>query len=107
MWNNQRYELADELIADTVVRHGIGGQRVLTHAEAKQRVLDYWAMMDTMVFTLVQVTAEDDRVCVLYECEATPKGGEPAVVSSVEIFRVVGGRICEVWNAAKEEGRWA
>ncbi|MCM3882157.1 nuclear transport factor 2 family protein [Frankia sp. R82] len=107
LWNNQRYELAAELIGETVVRHEIGGVRTISHAEAVARVVDTWAMVKHLTFVLLQVIADGDRVCIVYECHAERAAGEPvSVTSSMEIFRVVDGRIREVWNMAYTKGRW-
>ena len=106
LWNEQRHELAGELIGESIVRHGIGEVRTLTHAEACQRVVDTWASVQRLEFVLVQVFAEGELVSVVYECHVTPKDGPENVTSSMEVFRVVEGRIREVWNAAYTPGRW-
>ena len=105
LWNKKRFELADELIGDTVVRHDIGSSHTLTHEEACQRVFDSWARVDGMEFVLHQVVAEGERVCIVYECVIT-RGDQQFSTSSIEIYRVVDGRICEVWNAAHTAGSW-
>jgi len=105
LWNKQRHELADELLADTVIRHEIGAVKTLTKAEAAKRVADTWSMVDRLEFVLLHVVADDELVSIVYECVATA-GGETTVTSSIEVYRVVDGRIRDVWNVATTPGRW-
>ena len=75
VWNERNLDLADELLADTVIRHEVGGARTLTHAEAVQRVADMWQMADSLRFDLNVVIAADDgeHVTITYECAMTAK----------------------------------
>lgn len=43
LWNGKRFDLAEELIADTMVRHDVGESHTLTRAQALKRVTDTWA----------------------------------------------------------------
>ena len=38
LWNNRQFELADELIADTMIRHEVGEAHTLTREQALKRV---------------------------------------------------------------------
>ncbi|WP_405182483.1 hypothetical protein OG225_16405 [Nocardia sp. NBC_01377] len=40
VWNEHDLELAQELFADTVIRHEVGEARTLTREEAVRRVVD-------------------------------------------------------------------
>jgi predicted SnoaL-like aldol condensation-catalyzing enzyme len=107
LWNQQRYDLADELVADEWVRHDVGSVRTITRAEAKQRVVDTWAGVDRLHFDLLHVICEGELCTIVYECHITPKGGgDTSVISSIEVYRVVDGRICEAWNASHIPGSW-
>ena len=106
LWNGQRYELADEIIAEQVVRHEIGSVSTLSRKESLQRVIDAWDRMQHMHFTLLQVVAEADLVTIVYQCDYTRKDGRKGHVSSIEVFRVADGQICEVWNAAHTPDAW-
>jgi predicted SnoaL-like aldol condensation-catalyzing enzyme len=108
VWNERNIDLADELLADTVIRHEIGGARTLTHAEAVQRVADMWQMADSLRFDLNVVVEGDDgeHVAIVYDSTITTKEGTETNIASIEVFRVVGGRITEVWNCGYQQGVW-
>lgn len=110
VWNQRDFALAEELLGDTVTRHDVGEVKVLTHQEAVARVVDHWAMFEAIRFDLNLIVAGDDgeHVALVYESPMTLKdGGEDITVSSMEIFRVIDGRIVEVWNCGYKQGVWA
>lgn len=108
VWNERNIDLADELLADTVIRHEVGGARTLTHAEAVQRVADMWQMADSLRFDLNVVVEGDDgeHVAIVYDSTITTKDGTETNIASIEVFRVVGGKITEVWNCGYQQGVW-
>jgi predicted SnoaL-like aldol condensation-catalyzing enzyme len=108
VWNERNIDLADELLADTVIRHEVGGARTLTHAEAVQRVADMWQMADSLRFDLNVVIEGDDgeHVAIVYDSTITTKDGTETNIASIEVFRVVGGKITEVWNCGYQQGVW-
>lgn len=109
VWNERDFALAEELLGDTVIRHDVGEATTLTHAEAVQRVKDRWAMFDALRFDLPIVVADDDgeHVAIVYQMTATLTGGDDMPIGSMEMFRVVDGRIVEVWNCGYKQGVWA
>ena len=62
-----------------------------------------------MRFDLNVVVAGDDgeHVAIVYESTMTPKDGTEVDVGSMEMFRVVDGRITEVWNCGYKQGVWS
>lgn len=108
VWNERDFELADELIGDSVVRHEVGEAHTLTHDQAVQRVVDHWAMFDELRFDLKLVVAGDDgeHVAIVYQSPKTLKDGTETSVGSMEVFRVIDGRITEVWNCGYKQGVW-
>ena len=108
VWNERDFELADELMGDTVIRHEVGEAITLTHEQAVQRIVDHWAMFDTIRFDLRLVVAGDDgeHVAIVYQSPMELKDGTKTDVGSMEIFRVVDGRITEVWNCGYKQGVW-
>jgi predicted SnoaL-like aldol condensation-catalyzing enzyme len=108
VWNECNIDLADELLADTVVRHEVGGARTLTHDEAVQRVVDMWRMADSLHFDLNVVIEGDDgeHVAIVYDSAITTKDGTETNIASIEVFRVVDGKITEVWNCGYQQGVW-
>lgn len=108
VWNERDFALADELMGDSVIRHDVGEAHTLTHEEAVQRIVDTWGMFDELRFDLNLVVAGDDGefVTIVYESPMTAKDGNRTTISSMEIFRVVDGRITEVWNCGYKQGVW-
>jgi predicted SnoaL-like aldol condensation-catalyzing enzyme len=108
VWNERNFALADELMGDSVIRHEVGEVHTLTHEQAVQRVVETWGMFDKLRFDLGLVIAGDDgeHVTIVYESPMTLKDGTDTTISSMEIFRVVDGRITEVWNCGYKQGVW-
>jgi len=78
----------------------------LTHDEAAQRVVNTWSGVKRLEFVLVHLIAEGELVSIVYECHIELLDGRSTVSSSMEVYRVVDGRICEVWNVGHAEGAW-
>ncbi|MGD1170705.1 nuclear transport factor 2 family protein [Mycobacterium seoulense] len=109
VWNEHNLTLAEELFADKVIRHGVGEAHTLTREQAISRVRDVWAMFDTLRFDLNIVAAGDDgeHVAIVYDSSLTAKDGTETNVASIEVFRVVDGKIAEVWNCGYQQGVWS
>ena len=106
-WNNRDLALAEELFADDVVRHDVGEARTLTRSQAVQRIADTWEMFTALRFDLNLVIAgDDDHVAIVYQATMTLNDGTETSIGSIEIFRVVNGRIAEVYNCGHKEGVW-
>lgn len=109
VWNKRDFGLAEELMGHTVIRHEVGEATTLTHDEAVQRIVDHWGMFNHIRFDLNLVVAGDDGEHVAIVCQSPMelKDGTRVDVGSMEIFRVVDGRITEVWNCGYKQGVWA
>ena len=108
VWNERDFDLAEELMGDTVIRHEVGEATTLTHEQAVARIVDHWEMFSTIRFDLNLVVAGDDgeHVAIVYQSPMELKDGTKTDVGSMEIFRVVDGRITEVWNCGYKQGIW-
>lgn len=108
LWNNGKFDLADELIADTMIRHEVGESQTLTREQALKRVTDTWAEFDHIQFDLniVVASAEGEHVTIVYD-SVLSKGENDVRVASIEVFRVVDGKIVEVWNCGYKLGVWS
>ena len=108
LWNNRKFDLADELIADTMIRHEVGESQTLTREQALKRVTDTWAEFDHIQFDLniVVASAEGEHVTIVYD-SVLSKGENDVRVASIEVFRVVDGKIIEVWNCGYKLGVWS
>jgi predicted SnoaL-like aldol condensation-catalyzing enzyme len=109
VWNERNFTLAEELMGDNVIRHEVGEVTLLTHAQAVARIVDHWDMFEAIRFDLNVVVAGDDgeHVAIVYQSPMKLKDGTETTVGSMEIFRVVDGRITEVWNCGYKQGVWA
>jgi hypothetical protein len=95
-------------MGDTVIRHEVGEALTLTRRQAVQRIVEHWEMFDKVRFDLNLVVAGDDgeHVAIVYGSSMELKDGAEVDIGSMEIFRVVGGRITEVWNCGHKQGVW-
>ena len=109
VWNERDFALAEELMGDTVVRHEVGEANTLTHEEAVHGIVDMWEVSDELRFDLNLVVAGDDgeHVAIVYESPIRLKDGTETTIGSMEIFRVIDGRITEVWNCGYQQGVWS
>jgi len=109
MWNQRDFSLAEELMGASVIRHDVGEATTLTHEQAVARIVDHWDLFETIRFDLNLVVAGDDgeHVAIVYQSPMKLKDGTETSVGSMEIFRVVDGRITEVWNCGYKQGVWA
>ncbi len=108
VWNKRDFALAEELMGDSVIRHDVGESTTLTHEQAVARIADHWEMFESIRFDLNLVVAGDDgeHVAIVYQSPMVMKDGTKIDVGSMEIFRVVDGRIVEVWNCGYKQGVW-
>jgi predicted SnoaL-like aldol condensation-catalyzing enzyme len=108
VWNECNLALAEELFADTVIRHEVGEAHTLTREQAVNRVQGIWEMSDKLRFDLNIVIAGDDgeHVAIVYDSTMTTKDGTVTNVASIEVFHVVDGKITEVWNCGYKQGVW-
>jgi predicted SnoaL-like aldol condensation-catalyzing enzyme len=108
VWNERNLDLAEELFGDSVIRHEVGNAQTLTHAQAVQRVADMWQLFDRLRFDLNIVIAGDDgeHVAIVYDSAMVMKDGTETNVASIEVFRVIDGKITEVWNYGYKQGVW-
>ncbi len=108
VWNKRDFDLAEELMGDTVIRHDVGEGHTLTREQAVKRIVDMWEMFDQLRFDLNVVVAGDDgeHVAIVYQSPMELKDGTKTSIGSMEGFRVVDGRITEVWNCGYKQGVW-
>ncbi len=107
VWNERDFGLAEELMGDTVIRHDVGEAPTLTHEASGRR--ESWTTgrcSSELRFELNLVVAGDDgeHVAIVYQSPMKLKDGTETTVGSMEIFRVVDGRITEVWNCGYKQG---
>ena len=109
VWNERDFALAEELMGDTVTRHDVGSRRCSPTSRRWRASWTTGTMFETIRFDLNLVVAGDDgeHVAIVYQSPMKLKDGTEDDVGSMEIFRVVDGRITEVWNCGYKQGVWA
>jgi predicted SnoaL-like aldol condensation-catalyzing enzyme len=107
MYNERRLDLAPELIADPEIRHAPGETRVVGLAENIERLEKMFELCPVLRFEPELVITQDDLVSVAWNGWSTQTDGRSYEFAAVEIFRVVDGKITEIWNSKEAKGRWA
>ncbi len=107
VWNKRDFDMADELVADTMIRHEVGSGHALTRQQVRKGIEDFLAMFDKLRWDLNLVIAGDDgeHVAVVYDGTMT-KGDDEAHVAGMKVYRVVDGEITEIWTGGDKQGLW-
>ena len=107
VWTERNFEVADELVADTVIRHDVGSGHALTREQVRKGTEDLLAQFDTLQWDLNLVIAGDDgeHVAVVYDGTMI-KDGDETYVGGMQVYRVVAGEITEIWNGGDKQGLW-
>jgi len=108
VWNEHDIQLAEELLGDNVIRHEVGEAHTLTHAQAVKRVADMWELVESLRFDLKIVIdgGDGEHVAIVYDSTVTAGDGSETNIASIEVFRVLDGKIVEVWNCGLKQGVW-
>jgi hypothetical protein len=102
IWNEGRDDLIPELCADPIVRHDPNALTSLSHAEQKARIRHNYDELRP-VFTWEVLAGDDAHVTLVWNVTGRDPGW---TLCGIEIFRVRGGVITDVWNLPYAEGRW-
>lgn len=107
LWNDQDYSVATEIIGSELVRNTPGGRTMQTHEEAVQRIRDLWGGVKSVHFTLLHIVADDELCSIVYQADIANHDDTSDYIAAIEVFRVVNGRIVEVWNPCTyDHDRW-
>ncbi len=106
LYNQRRLDLIPDLIADRTWRHAPGKVAVLTLAESIQRLTELLDKCPVLRFETAVRVAEGPMVSVAWNGWSTLKNGKSYELSGIEIFRVVDGKIVEIWNSREAAGLW-
>lgn len=102
IWNEGRDDLIPELCADPIVRHDPNALTSLRHAEQRARIRHNYDELRP-VFTWEVLAGDDEHVTLVWNVTGRDPGW---TLCGIEIFRVRGGLITDVWNLPYAEGRW-
>lgn len=123
VWNRGDPSAVTELCADPYVRHDAGQSRVMSHADQLERVTGERAAGTaadgrSLRFETLLLASDGRDVTWVWNMTAptgTPLAaadipaevaGDELRICGIEVFRVTGGRIAEVWNSPPMPGHW-
>ncbi|BBZ34609.1 hypothetical protein MCNF_32140 [Mycolicibacterium confluentis] len=106
LWNQRRFELGHELLGEQVIRNSPAGREVLSREQSIERVRTMWASVEHVEFSLLHTIVDGEMCTIVYQADIRLPGGAADAIASIEVFRVVDGRIVEVWNNVHDHGRW-
>ena len=105
IFNQGKFEVADEIYAKDFVNHGLTRDIGLQEDQAAAR--GWRQAAPDMVMTVEQEVAEGDLVTVLWSAQGTntgtgnglPATGKKVHLRGITIWRIVDGKIREEWSA--------
>jgi predicted SnoaL-like aldol condensation-catalyzing enzyme len=107
LYNERRLDLIPELIADPEIRHAPGQTVVMSLADNTARLERMLAECPVLRFDPMAVVAQGELVSVAWNGYSTQNSGKSYEFAAIEMFRVVGGKIVEIWNAREARGLWS
>ncbi len=106
LYNQRRLDLVPELIADPTWRHAPGEVKQLSLAQSMERLGKLLDLCPVLRFETAVRVAEGPLVTVAWNGWSTQTSGKSYTMSGIEIFRVMDGRIVEIWNSREAAGLW-
>lgn len=107
LWNERNYEVGQDILGEEIVRNTPGGRLVQTREQAVQRVRDLWSTVKNVHFTLLRIVADDELCSIVYQADIVNHDDAPDCIASIEVYRIVDGRVVEVWNPCNyDHDRW-
>ena len=107
MYNERRLDLIPELIADPEIRHAPGETKVTSLAENTERLTTMLEQCPVLRFDPMVVITQGELVSVAWNGFSTQTSGKSYEFAAVELFRVVDGKIVEIWNSREARGLWS
>lgn len=95
-------EAARQFIADPCLRHEHGELVTMSIEENIERIASFLAQFPKIDFANRHVVADAENVVSCFDLTL----GEGTVVSAVEVFKIVDGKITETWNTKPAPGAW-
>jgi len=106
-WNKGHYEVANDIVASSMMVHGAGGQAVKQGPDGVVELIKTWraAFPDGQMSVDLLVTEDDLVAALLYwrgthlgDFYGTPASGKKIEVMSIGIDRITDGKIVEGWG---------
>ena len=102
LWNEKRTDLVEKICANPMVRHDPNKSSSLTHQEQIQRIESLWPQKRPKFDP--RILAGDDTYVTLV-WDMTSRNSDDKLCG-IEVFKVVNGKITDVWNSGYYPGRW-
>jgi predicted ester cyclase len=111
MWNKGDVAVSDELITADIVGH-VSGTTLHGIETLKQRLSTLYAIYSEPRFTIEDQMAEGDKVLTRWTFRGKHTGetmgaaptGKQVTVTGMNLFRLTGGKITEIWLNADDLG---
>ncbi len=108
LYNARNLDLVEELLSDPMYRHDAGGKVTeMSSADCRQRIGGFFRDFERLDFRTIHLVAEGTLASWTYELTGTANDGSQMVISSIEVFEIIDGKITRVWNAEHTPGPWA
>jgi len=98
VWGRHQRELIVELLANPLRRHHPGHTEVFTHDDMLKRYDNYFSKNREMRAVARRYVCEGAYVTLLWDIDMVANDGKVSTISGIEIFKVVDGKITDVWN---------
>ena len=113
VWDAGNVDVAEEVFAEDYVRHDLRPSEALPGPAGQAKIAaDFRAAFPDLHMELDLILAEGDLVAARWTTEGTNTGpwagraatGKNARFSGVNIFRIEGGKVVELWNHRDDLG---
>ena len=97
-WGKHQRDLLEKLVANPLRRHHPGRTDVWTHDDMRKRYDGYFAKYRAMRAKGRHYVCEGPYVTLVWDIDMEANDGAVTTISGIEIFKVEGGKITDVWN---------
>jgi predicted SnoaL-like aldol condensation-catalyzing enzyme len=98
LWTHKKRELITQLLANPLRRHHPGGTQIFSHEDMIRRYDDYHRKFAKISGIGRHYVCEGPYVTLVWDFRMEQASGAAKTISSIEIFKVVDGKITDVWN---------
>ena len=102
VYHSRDPEAPARYIADPCLRHEAGKLLTMSIIDNQARITSFLTRFPTARFRNKVTVSGGENITSCYEAEL----GDGQVISGIEVFRIVDGRITETWNAHPVPGAW-
>lgn len=107
LYNARNLDLVEELLSDPMYRHDAGGQVTeMRSADCRERIGGFFRGFELLEFKTIHLVVEGTLASWTYQLTGTANDGSQRVISSIEVFEIIDGKITRVWNAEHTPGPW-